>query len=168
MHDVWLGRDYHLPEHRVLILGESWYGEVEALETFIPKWAARQLTDATFSRLFNACSGARAETATEGERLDWWHRVAFYNFVTGTVGDTRSSRPTRAQYEAARAPLAAVLAELRPAGVWVLGKEQSAYSAPVITDHGTVYEVAPHPTSYGVRSEVLCSSWRAINVHACR
>jgi hypothetical protein len=163
MPNLWLGDSYHLPANRLLVLGESWWGDVEPLSDFVPKWAAGRVRDHTFSRLFNACSGLHTETATAEQRLAWWHTIAFYNFVTGSVGDLRGDRPTRAHFDAAAAPFTALMAEIRPRGVWILGKEQAQHSAPLVAAAAIPFEIAPHPTSYGLRSETLRESWTALN-----
>jgi hypothetical protein len=162
MPDLWLGSSYGLPQHRVLVLGESWYGDVDPLIEYIPKWAAFKLKDATFARIFNAASGLDTATATATQRLDWWHTVAFYNFVPGSVGRSRDSRPTRAHYLSAAEPLELLLEEIGPAGVWIFGIEQSAYSAPIIAHHAIPYEVAPHPASYGLKRRTLQVSWQSL------
>lgn len=157
--DVWVGSNYEPSAERILVLGESWYGDVEPLVDFIPRWARGGVIDNTFSRLFNAASGFHTERATPSQRLGWWNGIAFYNFVPGTVGAARSDRPTRAAFRAAQAPLTAVLDRLRPRGVWIIGKEQAEYSAEVVRRFGAAHEVTPHTASYGLSTATLAGSW---------
>jgi hypothetical protein len=157
--DVWVGDNYEQSAERVLVLGESWHGDVESLVDFIPRWASGLVIDNTFSRLFNAASGFHTERATPSQRLGWWNGIAFYNFVPGTVGAVRSDRPTNAAFLAARVPLTTVLERLRPRGVWIIGKEQAEYSAEVVRRFGATHEVTPHTASYGLSKATLAASW---------
>lgn len=145
-----------------MILGESWYGEVEPLAMYVPRWASGEINDSMFARLFNTASGWHTERATPQQRLDWWNGIAFYNFVPGTVGASRSDRPTTQMFAAARDPLASVLYKFRPRGVWIIGKGQAEYSADVVSRFGSEYEVSPHTASYGLRSADLAASWHRL------
>jgi hypothetical protein len=157
--DVWIGDNYARSANRILVLGESWYGDVEPLAVYVPRWARGEINDSMFSRLFNAASGLHTERATHAQRLAWWNGIAFYNFVPGTVGKSRSDRPGRAVFIAARDPLAAVLDRLRPQGVWIIGKEQAEHSADVVRLFGAACEVTAHTASYGLSSAALATSW---------
>lgn len=162
MTEIWVGNNYQKSKNRIFILGESWYGQEVSLAEYIPQWAAHKIRDSTFSRIFNSGSGSKTSKASEYEILDFWHTIVFYNFVIGTVGDTRSHRPTKAQYESSKLPLSSVLNRLTPKGIWVLGKEQAQYSVPVIESLGYNYEVVAHPTSFGLKAEVLQNSWQVL------
>lgn len=157
--DVWIGDNYERSADRILVLGESWYDDVEPLAVYVPRWARGDVDDKTFSRLFNGASGLHTERATLAQRLAWWNGIAFYNFVPGTVGKSRSDRPSRAACIAARDPLAAVLDRLRPKGVWIIGKGQAEHSADVVRLFGAAYEVTAHTASYGLSSAALKTSW---------
>jgi hypothetical protein len=162
MADAWIGNGYASSPQRILVLGESWWGDLAELTEYIPKWAARRIADHTFSRIFNAGSGLHTSKATGQQRLAFWHTIAFCNFVTGTVGDARSDRPTPAQYKSAALSLPSVLRALAPQRVWVLGLGQAEYSLPVVNLLRIAHETVPHPTSYGLKAEVLRSSWLAL------
>lgn len=159
MEQPWIGSRYAEPENRLLILGESWYGDEIPLTRYVPEWCSKVVTDALFSRLFNACSGYRTERASIDQRLGWWQQIAFCNFVPGTVGTSRSNRPTSSQFQAGEARLGQLLSQLKPRGVWILGKEQSEYSAPVAKELRINVQVSPHPASYGVRTATLAAAW---------
>jgi hypothetical protein len=162
MIEIWVGSNYKESTRKTLVLGESWYGTECSLNEYIPQWAARKIRDNTFSRIFNAGSGLHTSTATEHEILEFWKKIVFYNYVVGTVGDTRSHRPTKNQYESSKPQLASVLQEYKPQGIWVLGKEQAQYSVPIIQESGFAYEVVAHPTSLGLKASVLQESWQAL------
>jgi hypothetical protein len=42
--------------------------------------------DWTFTRLFEVCSGRKNAEANTQERKEFWSRIAFYNFVSRSVG----------------------------------------------------------------------------------
>lgn len=157
--ELWVGDNYERGADRIMVLGESWYGDVEPLALYVPRWARGEINDSMFSRLFNAGSGSHTEHATHRQRLEWWNGIAFYNFVPGSVGTSRKDRPSAAAFAAAREPLTAALGRLRPRGVWIIGKGQSEYSADVVRRFGAAYEVTAHPASYGLSSAALVASW---------
>jgi hypothetical protein len=51
-----------------------------------------------------------------------WHHVAFYNYIQEFSGGRARIRPKRHMWEAARSPFLAVLEELKPEAVLVVGK----------------------------------------------
>lgn len=140
----------------IFVLGESWYGHYEGdLATddgYIRAYLEGKVVDAMYTRLANA---------TGLKKQAFWRSVMFTNFVQRT-GPTRDHRPTSEQYRAATRRLASLLEAHRPLGVWILGKEQSRYSEPVVRSAGIPAEVAPHPTSYGLKNAVLRESWAAL------
>ena len=115
-----------------------------------------------FARLFNAASGFHTARATLAQRLAWWNGLAFYNFVPGTVGDSRDTRPSAKMLVASKAPLREVLNRLSPKGVWIVGKEQAEYSADVVRTFGAACEVTAHTASYGLSSAALAASWQGL------
>jgi len=121
---IWRGRNY--PESRIFILGESWYGEylgdLNYDDGYIAAYVEGRQVDRMYSKMANAVGMSKAT---------FWHSVAFTNFVQ-CVGPTRQSRPTPAMYSAAAPRLKAILSDISPAAVWVLGIEQSALSIPII------------------------------------
>lgn len=157
----WVGERYR-DGHRTLVLGESWYGTFpEAIATddgYIHAWLAGSLPKGIREMLYPRLSGAVGPSRTE-----FWNGVAFTNFVIASVGPTRSNRPTEAMYEAAKVRLARVLAELRPSRVWVIGKEQSAHSGPVIDEAGIAWAWVRFPLSApAMTHKELAASWSAL------
>jgi len=138
------------------VLGESWYGDFpDDLVTddgYIRAYLAGRVTDAMYTRIANAC---------DLERKEFWESIMFTNFVQ-CVGATRDCRPKTEQYISACPRLAHLLDDHAPHGVWILGLEQSAYSAPVVARTGIPYEVSAHPTSFGMNKATLGASWKAL------
>lgn len=146
---IWTGANYD--KLRILVLGESWYGDYidNSDAGYIRMYLDGALTDSMYSRMANACGLSRN---------DFWNGIAFTNFVQ-RIGDTRSCRPTTDDYQQAKARLVALLQHQKPKGVWILGIEQSKYSASVIEEMGISYEITAHPTSYGLSNAKLGASW---------
>lgn len=146
---IWIGDRF--AERRILVLGESWYGDyADNTDTgYIRLYLAGKLADRMYTRMANACGLSRD---------DFWHGIAFTNFAQ-RVGEKREDRPTLAMYEAAKPRLSRLLAELQPRGVWILGKEQGEHSAPLVAAAGIPLVVSRHPTSYGVPNAELGADW---------
>ena len=151
---VWIGPKYE--KRRILVLGESWYGEFsDELVTddgYINAYLAGHQVDAMYTRIANACRSQKAE---------FWNDVMFTNFVQ-CVGSKRDSRPTVENYRKASGRLSALLKLHKPAGVWILGIGQSVFSGPIVQNAGIPYEISAHPTSYGLKNLTLGDSWRRL------
>ena len=151
---VWIGP--HFDHHRILVLGESWYGDYEGdLVTdagYITAYLANDQIDRMYTKMANA-------TGLGKERF--WKSVAFTNFVQ-RVGATLDCRPNPQHYREAQDRLRRLLTELKPNGVWVLGTEQGAYSEPVVLAAGIACAVSPHPTRRGVTNAWLGEGWHAL------
>lgn len=157
-------RGDHFASTRILVLGESWYDEDVHLSECIRAWSACARganADRTFARIAWTINGSTTRPRDAALRLQAWQAVAFYNFA-GNVGPDRSCRPTAQRLRDSCIPLSAVLAEIKPQRAWILGKEQSAYSGPVIRAAGVAVEITPHPTSFGLRNADLAASWQRV------
>lgn len=152
---IWIGPNY--PDRRIFVLGESWYGEfpgdLVTDDGYIRAYLDEKIpSDRMYSRIARAC---------EMDKRQFWEGVMFTNFVQ-CVGETRQSRPTTEQYKAAEARLERLLEEQAPAGVWIIGIEQSKYSAPVVERAGIPYEVSPHTASFGLTNAKLGEGWKML------
>jgi hypothetical protein len=121
---IWVGPRYH--DQRIFILGESWFGhftgDLATDDGYITAYLAGKQPDRLYTTLSEACGA---------DRHTFWEQVMFTNFVQ-RVGPTRDHRPTKTQYLEARDRLHRILLEMKPRGVWIIGKEQGKYSAPVV------------------------------------
>lgn len=158
--NFWRGSEYGTPSNEILVLGESSYGNTGPIDLYVRTWISGA-GDPTFSRIFSSCSGKHRDFATKTEQGAFWNRIAFYNFVVREL-DSSKDRPKSADYLLSKKAFQDVLAELKPSGVWILGVEQSVYSAPLVEEYGAVCEVARHPTSRGLKNEDLSSSWNRL------
>lgn len=150
----WIGKRFE--NTRILVLGESWYGDwgsdYNSDSSYVAGYLAGEIRDSMYSKMANACGA---------DRQTYWNSILFTNFVIW-AGDKRTDRPTRFMYEAAVPRLERLLQDYKPRGVWILGKEQSEFSAPVVHKAGIAFEVSFHPTSYGLRNKVLGESWHRL------
>jgi hypothetical protein len=154
----WIGA--RVPQRRVLVLGESWYGPTPLLSTYIPAWCAGTQRDYLFSRIFNAANvtaGLHSSTATATEKRAFWDSVIFDNFVNWSIGGSRSSRPSTADFYSAATTLPTRVAALRPTAVWILGRAHRPHSLRCL--HGIHTVSSPHPCSYGVTTATLAADW---------
>jgi hypothetical protein len=165
MSDIWIGSRYGASDQRVLVLGESTYGSDPPLAEYIPMWIQRAVRDTTFARIFNAFSGTHTSRASITEREAFWAGIAFYNFVTCSVGPTRNCRPTIHDYRGGQAILETVLEQYHPTAVLILGREQAYFSEPVVARFGIRSVTTEHPASYGLRSQVLSTAWQDLKSH---
>jgi hypothetical protein len=107
MFQPWIGNEY--ARTRLLILGESAYSWEEDELIHPPlthsldsvNWAIEEFPNA--GRFFNMISKALANEETPSrDRLNQvWNRVAFTNYVSGTVGEGARIRPSREMWETA-------------------------------------------------------------------
>lgn len=163
----WIG-DCYATGHRTLVLGESFYDdypdEIRTDHGYVSMWLAGRLKEyypkpeRLYPRLANAIGPTRAE---------WWHSIAFTNLVNESVGPAVSHRPSVAMYERGQVRLRRVLAELQPSRVWIIGKEQSEYSAVVCDELGVPHQVMRFPTSAPAMSHAeVRSSWEQLQARA--
>lgn len=155
---VWIPEGWHQKSPRILILGESGYGdfgEYQSCGAWVAAYLKGDVTDRMYTKVANA-SGMGKDA--------FWRSVAFFNFVEH-VGGGRDVRPTRELYEAAKQSLDVMLSTLQPNAVWVWGKEQGKYSAEVIARHGIAFEIVAHPSGFfpGGFYDVVGASWKRLH-----
>ena len=131
----WIGERYCTGGRfgvRVLVLGESHYGEagketVDMTKEVVASYTQRAITGQGerlrfFTVIANILRGQRGWIDDE-ELARVFQDIAFYNFVQSFVGDGPRGDPTFRQWVDAQAPLKTVLQALRPDAVLVLGLE---------------------------------------------
>ena len=151
---IWVGPAFS--KQQIFVLGESWYGnypdELATDDGYIHAYLENRVSDRMYTRMANACGMTPKQ---------FWESIMFTNFVQ-RVGATRDHRPSPEHYKSARERLARLLNVYAPRGVWILGIEQSAYSALVVEAAGIPFEITAHPTSYGLKNATLGASWNAL------
>ena len=124
----WIGNQYKgggFKGLRILILGEAHYDEEK--ENMVPDYTTaiiRKLgqTEAfrfhtVVQNIMEGKSGAR----TIAEKVVFWERVAFYNYIQQFSGCSARSKPTPQMWNEGAEPYAETLNELKPDLVIVLG-----------------------------------------------
>ncbi len=124
----WRGEDYG--KSRLLLLGESAYswddkkgGHVNPSPSHsrdIVEWALAGERPRFMNMLTRGLANCLAPTAEQMKEA--WAKVAFTNYIPGTVGLGREARPTEEQWRRAHDAFPALLADLAPRTVIVLGK----------------------------------------------
>jgi hypothetical protein len=124
----WVGRHYQsgFAGVRLLVLGEShydWDGRPQD-ERECTRFVAQIYADDDERKRF----ATNLEMVATGARLcrqqknEFWHSIAFYNYIQSLVGDGPRQRPTATMWNAAEEPFFEVLSQLRPQAVLVLGR----------------------------------------------
>lgn len=126
----WKGRDYD--KTRLLLLGESagsWRnkdGIWQNPSLDLPSELVEEVIEGLGgnSRFANCLSWGLAgeEWPSKEQQRRVWDRVAFTDFVNGTIGRGPGTRPTSKMWEAAKRAFPKLLAELKPQRVIVIGK----------------------------------------------
>ena len=131
---LWIGKHYN--ETKLLLLGRSAYswqdenGQWRHPTLNHPTETVREVLD-DFARangmpfmkmLSRGLAGEKEPSKKLLHRV--WHRVAFTNYVGGTVGEAPRNRPTRDMWNASKRTFHPdILNKLRPQRIIVLGKE---------------------------------------------
>lgn len=119
----WIGEDYDSSsgEQRLLILGESHYSQPDEetpdlTRTCIREHAKRKWNHRFFTMLTQLVSG---EDHWNIDRVQFWNRVCFYNYVQRSVGDSWGIAPDPEAYPRDERAFRAVISSLRPSHVLV-------------------------------------------------
>lgn len=158
--DLWIGPSFSYPAGGILVVGESWPGLVIPLASYIPQWLSGA-GDTTYTQITNGFLVSRNAKKGSATAKALWDRLAFMNFVQGSVGPI-TSRPTARQYKLAAPVFQQVLAILQPRGCLIVGYGQSDYSRLPCETLRIPYIVVPHPRN-GIAKEVYAYSWDCIN-----
>jgi len=149
---VWKGDQYE--PNRILVLAQSWYGTYEGDlrfdDGYIAAWLRGQVKDGMYTRMTNAIGP---------DRHTFWHNIAFTNYVQ-CVGPTRGRRPTREMLDAGARRLRAIIAEMKPQVVWLLGRGQAVHSAPVVAEAGLPSVTTRLPTF--ASGNEMREGWRTV------
>ena len=128
MWEPWKGRDYEVA--RLLLLGESAYSWVQDGKEVHPsprhsiltvEEAVTDFPTTPFAIMLTRGVAGKANP-TRQDREAGWARVAFTNYVPGTVGGAARIRPSLELWAQAKAEFPDLLRKLRPKNVIVLGK----------------------------------------------
>lgn len=152
----WEGPNYRTSSPKILILGESHCRrDGSDQQTFtqgvIRSWAiGEEGTRKFFTTIAKVLSGKLYEHLSKSDKVDFWNRVALYNYIQEVVGDKPRDRPTDLMWEQAQQPFLQVIENLSPDIVVVLGGHLSHYINRVKDQCPTVHFCHwYHPSSFG-------------------
>ncbi|MDH7914640.1 hypothetical protein [Winogradskyella sp. SYSU M77433] len=131
----WIGNNYEnggIFNKKILILGESHYG------TDKDAWFNENLTRLSIQQKIGEATGENGKfykkafhtnifkafnekPATNENKVDFWHSVAYFNYVQGSVGDKPRVRPIKEDWEKSFQPTLDSIKLLKPDLIVVLG-----------------------------------------------
>jgi hypothetical protein len=150
--DPWIGNHYATGAFggkRLLVLGESHYGDEGDLypgftAKIIREYALQKGYFRIFPKIQRLVVGGPGGFSN-AERAEFWHKVAFYNFIQ-TILDY-GGRPTYEMWQAAREPFLQTVRELAPNIILVLGMELNRNLQQV--PDGIIVCPVKHPSAKG-------------------
>lgn len=140
--DPWIGSKYFGENYfglRVLVLGESHYGDVlesrPTVTTEVVRLLAQNERHVFFTKVSKVLLGLDGNTWLDNkQRGEIWEHIAFYNYIQGFVGNDSRIRPSSDLWKASTQPFLEVVQKLSPAVILVLGKELGSH-IPSLADH---------------------------------
>ena len=142
-----LSNDPRFAGRRLLIVGESHYDEgqtyaPEQIRTFttdiVRTWGAEAKGHQRFfANIFRTLNAQSADHTSEAFR-SFWHSVFFYNYVQSFVHGGARVRPTAKMFAESADAFHAVLTDVRPEAVLVMGQttwDQMSERGAVLVDH---------------------------------
>lgn len=127
--EPWIGRNYASSPLglRLLVLGDSHY-DAEGHNINQDHLLTRTLIDEQISGIGSKPFMTKLQTLISGralttweEREEFWHGLAFSNYVQESVGNRSNSIPTTAMFDEAKPAFLEILDRIRPELVLVLG-----------------------------------------------
>lgn len=138
----WIGREFDRQQHRVLVLGESYYGRYEEPDLEHDAiWVERVLDGRISDPFFNLIPARLGFDLHE-----FWHQVIFTNLVIEPLAPDNSQRPTAAQMRAGEARLMALIVKHKVHGILSVGKTQAPNAQRVANQAGIAFATTNHPT----------------------
>ena len=116
----WVGADYEASEERLLILGESHYGD-ESMPGNSTITFTQEYVDGQNHRFWTSImQGVRGQPYWELDRKEFWKSVAFYNYVQQPVAETAGVAPSAEMFALSKEAFFSVLSQLAPKKILVL------------------------------------------------
>jgi hypothetical protein len=166
-----VGVNYATCKPKVLIVGESHYGNGSELNSFtqevVKMWA---MGEAGIRRFFTTLAKLLSDKSnvwmSKEEKKAFWQNVAFYNFIQSIVGENPRIRPTDEMWDNGKLPLAEVLQELNPDIVLILGRELSRHIKQIEPEvnHDITFCYWSHPSApkYFDKKEAMDTYQKAV------
>jgi hypothetical protein len=117
----WVGDDFKNRPQRLLILGESHYGEYAKTGDATIKMTEEYLSgDINYAFWTNIQNVVSPVPLIKSERAAFWQSVAFYNYVQESAGPTAGIAPSDTAFKNSKGAFFTVLDRLKPHVILVL------------------------------------------------
>jgi hypothetical protein len=117
----WKGDIYESSSPRLLLLGESHYGDAaehgNATIQLTQDYISGEMNHRFWTDTMNA---VRGKPSSVEDRTTFWQSVAFYNFVQKSAGASAGIAPTKEMFDASVEAFFTMLDELKPRAILVL------------------------------------------------
>lgn len=166
--EPWVGDLYWKSSPKVLVLGESHYGNQERNYPRFTIDVVRQMAiegrGAFFTKITKVLLGKPKQPVSPAEKRALWDRIAFYNYIQELIAEApRSSRPTQAMWQQARSPFVQVMNRLQPDILVVMGTELGRQVAEFEPDFAaTRFCYWPHPSSFVFRQPTAHKAFKEV------
>jgi hypothetical protein len=124
----WIGTEYKEQPARLLLLGESHYGDDPAIWATDPQLATIECTQAYVDGLWRHRYWTNIMKVVEGgnyweiDRVIFWSKVSLYNYIQRLVSEEPGVAPTEHMWRDATQGFGSVLQHLDPTHILVLSK----------------------------------------------
>jgi len=160
--EPWKGSEYEHSRPRLLILGESHYGDIssdpDATRSLTAEYVDNKWSHRFWTNIMQVVAGAPKH---EIDRSEFWNSVALYNYVQGSAGPTAGQAPPKELWASSEQAFFSVLERLQPERVLVLSRRlwrnmssQGASGAELVVG-GTAHET----WIYDYRGGTAIASW---------
>ena len=121
--EPWKGSEYERSRPRLLLLGESHYGEIatdpEATRFLTGAYASNEWNHRFWTGIMQVVAGAPKDQI---DRSVFWSDVSLYNYVQGSAGPIAGRAPPRDLWHSSEEAFFRVLERLQPDRVLVLSR----------------------------------------------
>lgn len=118
----WVGTNYLAQSPRLLLLGESHYGDNNENPNLTRELTYNYSEGLWSHRYWTGIMNTLNDQNTPDARNVFWSKVAFYNYIQDIVGATSGIQPTAAMFVSALTGFRSVLNYLKPTHILVLEK----------------------------------------------
>jgi|SRR5579885_2739419 len=145
----WVGKNYGTASRRLLILGESHYGDDDESQDFTRRLTKEIVRGHTTGRFWTQIAQTlTGKSRWDIDRKEFWNSVSFYNYVQEIVGGAARIAPTAEMFHRSESAFFEVLDQLKPTHLIATGR-RLWYQMPRLVDENLKFYVAGQPYQYG-------------------
>ena len=152
----WVGDNYKNENPKILVLGESHYGNADANKEIFTQNVIKSLAlriqgrHRFFTMVAKTLLDKTNYLLNDDDSKELWNKVSFYNYIQDFVGDKSRTRPQEYMWKEARKPFQEVLEMLNPDIIIVTGKELGNYIKRDIENfENKIFCFWSHPSGFG-------------------